>query len=125
MQGPVHCIQTDASAHWGYGASSDFQWLQQAWSPEWSEVSIMAKELVPNNFSCTVWAPLLTRACLEFQCDNLTLVEVINKGFSKDLKVMHLFRCLWFFRNLYDISIHVSHIPGVQNNTVDHARYVV
>jgi len=79
----------------------------------------MAKELLPIIFSCVVWGPLLTRRHVEFYCDNLSLVEAINKGSSKDLMVMHLLRCLWFFQALFDISIHVSHIPGVQNCAAD------
>jgi len=79
----------------------------------------MAKELVPIIFSCTVWGSLLTKTCVEFQCDNLSLVKAINKGSSKDVMVMHLLRCLWFFQAIFDISIHVSHIPGVQNCAAD------
>ena len=33
--------------------------------------------------------------------------------------VMHLLRCLWFFQALFDISVHVSHIPGVHNCVAD------
>jgi len=79
----------------------------------------MAKELVPIIFSCAVWGPLLARTCTEFHCDNLSLVEAINKGSSKDQMVMHLLRCLWFFQAVFDISIHVSHISGAQNSAAD------
>jgi len=119
VQEPVCCIQTDASGHWGCGVRFDSLWLQHAWSLEWTDISIMAKELVPIIFSCAVWGLLLTRRHVEFQCDNLSLVEAINKGCSKDIMVMHLLRCLWFFHALFDISIHVSHIPGVQNCATD------
>ena len=111
----LHCIQTDASGHWGCRACLNLLWFQHAWSPEWSGISIMTKELVPIIFSCAVWGSLLTKTHVEFQCDNLGLVEAINKGSSKDVMVMHLLRCLWFFPAIFDISIHVSYIPGVQN----------
>jgi len=39
----LHCIQTDASSHWGCGACLDSLWSQHAWSPEWLGISIMAK----------------------------------------------------------------------------------
>ena len=103
-QEPVCCIQTDASGHWGCGAHFDSLWLQHAWSLEWTDISIMAKELVPIIFSCVVWGPLLTRRHVEFYCDNLSLVEAINKGSSKDLMVMHLLRCLWFYLTLLSTS---------------------
>jgi len=114
-----NCIQTDASGHWGCGARFSSQWLQHSWSALWADISIMAKELVPIIFSCAIWGPLLARTHTEFQCDNLSLVEAIQKGSSKDNMVMHLLRCLWFFQALFDISIHVSHIPGVQNTAAD------
>ena len=72
----------------------------------------MAKELVPIMFSCAIWAPLLARSHTEFQSDNLSLVEAINKGTSKDPTVMHLLRCLWFLQALFNIAIIASHIPG-------------
>ena len=74
----------------------------------------MAKELVPIVFSYAIWAPLLARSHTEFQCDNLSLVEAINKGNSKDPMVMHLLRCLWFLQALFNIAIIASHITGVQ-----------
>ena len=61
----------------------------------------------------------LTRSHTEFQCDNLSFVEAINKDTSKDPMVMHLQRCLWFFQALFNISIRVSHIPGVLNISAD------
>jgi len=116
---PDYCIQTDASGHWGCGARFGSQWLQHAWSASWADVSIMAKELVPIIFSCVAWGPLLARKCTQFHCDNLSLVEAIQKGSSKDTMVMHLLRCLWFFQARFDISIHVSHIPGTLNTAAD------
>ena len=81
----------------------------------------MAIELVPIIFSCAVWGHLLMKTHLEFQCNNLSLVEGVNKGHSKHLMVMHLLRCLWFFQALFNISIHLSHIPGAQNRAADYA----
>jgi len=115
----LHCIQTDASSYWRCKACLNSLWFQHAWLPEWSHISIMAKKLVPIIFSCAVWGSLLTKTPVGFQCDNLSLMEAINKGSSKDVMVMHLLRCLWFFQAIFDISIHVSHIPGVQNCAAD------
>ena len=112
-------IQTDASGHWGCGACFVHQWLQQPWSEEWRDVSIMAKELVPIVLSCAVWGTSLSRSRVKFQCDNLILVEVINKGSSKDVMVMHLLRCLWFFQAFFNLNIVASHIPGVLNTAPD------
>ena len=53
--------QTDASGSWGCGAFFEGRWLQLKWSPQWSEVQIMPKELLPIVLSCVVWGPILAR----------------------------------------------------------------
>ena len=68
----------------------DHQWPQNAWSTDWKAVSTMTKELVPIMFSCAIWVPLLAQSPTEIQCDNLSLVEAVNKGTSKDPIIMHL-----------------------------------
>ena len=69
--------------------------------------------------SCVVWGSTLSRQRIEFKCDNLALVEAINKGSSKETQVMHLLRCLWFFTAYFDVSINASHLPGVLNTSAD------
>ena len=113
------CIQTDASGSWGCGALFDKHWFQYTWSDKWSTVGIMAKELVPIVLSCAIWGPLLAKKTTVFQCDNRSLVEAINKGSSKDLMVMHLLRCLWFFTAVFDMQLIATHIAGVANEAAD------
>ena len=112
-------IETDASGSWACGAWFCCHWLQYKRPADWAEIGIMAKELIPILFSCVVWGTTLSRRRLEFKCDNLALVEAINKGSSKDKLVMHLLRCLWFFTAYLDISITASHLPGVLNTSAD------
>ena len=54
-------IQTDASGSWGCGAFFKGRWPQLWWSPQWSGVHIMAKELLPIVLSCAIWGPVLAR----------------------------------------------------------------
>ena len=114
-----HQIWTDASGAWGCGAQFGDQWFQFPWPLEWKPITIMAKELVPIIFSCSVWGRLLSRKRVQFFCDNLGLVKSIQKGASKDNIVMHLLRCLWFFTAHHDIHITACHLPGVQNMAAD------
>ena len=113
-------IQTDASGSWGCGAFLLGQWLQWEWSPTWKSIGIMAKELAPIVLSCAVWGKLLSHKRVLFQCDNQSVVAAIQKGSSKDVSVMHLLRCLWFFVAYYDIDITSTHIAGIANTTADH-----
>ena len=87
--------------------------------PEWTPITIMAKELVPIILSCSIWGRLLNRKKVQFFCDNLGLVDSIWKGASKDNIVMHLLICLWFFTAHYDIHITITHLRGVQNTAAD------
>ena len=96
------------------------QWLQWQLPSEWSTIGIMAKELIPILFSCVAWGAQLSKKHINFQCDDASLVAAINKGSSRDLLVMHLLRCLWFFAAHYDIYVTATHLPGITNITADH-----
>ena len=76
------------------------QWLEWQWPPEWYEVGIMAKELIPIIFTCIVWGPRLAKHHINFQCNNANLVIAIKKGSSKDKFVMHLLRPLSFLLHI-------------------------
>lgn len=112
-------IYTDASGSWGCGAFMVGQWLQWKWSSKWAFQGIMAKELVPIVLSCIVWGPQLSKQSVLILCDNLSLVNAVNKGTSKDPLVMHLLRCLWFFTAYFDVALTANHIPGASNTTAD------
>ena len=116
---PNHIITSDASGTWGCGAVFESQWLQLAWSREWTELDIMAKELVPIVLNCAIWGPLLSGSSVEFHCDNSSVVSSITKGSSKEIMVMHLLRCLWFFSAHFNIQISACHIPGTSNTAAD------
>ena len=53
---PDYFIAMDASG--GCGAVFGTQWMQLAWSADWAQRDIMAKELLPIVLSCVVWGPL-------------------------------------------------------------------
>ena len=114
-----HCIQTNASGSWGCGAFFEGKWLQWQWPSKRLYASIMAKELIPITLCCAVWGPKLTRYKVLIHYDNLSLVNAISKGSSKEKDVMRLLRCMWFFTAYFDIDLHVEHIAGVYNTTAN------
>jgi len=86
----------------------------------------MPKELVPVLFSCVVWGLTLSRKKIKFKCDNLALVEAINKGSSKDSMVMYLLRSLWFFTAYLDISIRATQgIEYVSRHVIEKSAAVI
>ena len=106
----------DTSGSWGCAALFGKHWFRPN---EWSTGTIMAKELVPIVLGCAVWGPLLTEKSTVFQCDNHGLMQAINKGSSRDLMVMHLLRCLWYFTTFFDMQMMAIHIPGAAKNSTD------
>ena len=47
------------------------------------------------------------------------MVAILKSGCSKDERVMHLMRCLFFVLAHYNMSIIGQHIPGVENRAAD------
>ena len=118
---PNLSAQTGASGTWECAAALSSLWCHWQWPPKWSSVGIMAKELILIILTCVAWGTQLSKHHINFQCDNLSLVAVINKGSAKDQFVMHLFRCLWFlWHATYDIYITATHLSGAINVTADH-----
>lgn len=87
-------------------------WLQLEWSPQWSDVKIMAKELLPIVLNCAAWDPILPSHEVLFQSDNSSVVAAIQKGSAKDSIIMHLLHSL--------LIVFVAHIAGVDICTADH-----
>ena len=70
--------------------------------------------------SFAVWGKLLWCQKVLFQCDNSSVVTLIQKGSCKDptsdSSPVHLI----IFNVYYDIDVIATHIPGVANATADH-----
>ena len=113
-------IYTDASGAWGCGAICGIYWFQWQWPAEWKQVRIMCKELAPIVLSCAVWGSIFSKHCVLFGCDNLSLVNSLNKGSSKDPAVIQLLQILWLFTAYFDISITTSNVLGAHNSAADH-----
>jgi hypothetical protein len=50
-------ITSDASGRWGCGAISNDLWMQLQWPPEWAQVSISPKELIPIELAMATLGP--------------------------------------------------------------------
>lgn len=54
------------SGSWDCKAVLHTLWLQWQWSPEWTSMGIMAKELTPIIFSCVAWGLQLSKKVVNF-----------------------------------------------------------
>ena len=116
---PDHEVYTDASGGFGCGAIWANHWLQFKWPLSYSAVAISPKELVPVVMACFVWGHTWQGHVVHFHSDNEAVVAVVNSGYSKDAKMMHLVRCLFFVLAKWDIMLYACHIPGVLNIAAD------
>ena len=126
-QAAVH-IWTDASGCFGCGAldPQTSAWIQMKW-PEshgasgsgWWEESIATKELLPIVLACAIWGTRWSGLTVVVHCDNLGVVAVVNSGYSRVPRIMHLLRCLFFIRAHYQFILWAVHVPGVENILAD------
>ena len=120
-------VWTDASGGWGYGAWWKFQWLSVPWAAALHEVdkgglvedSIAVRELVPVVVAAAIWGQGWRGKLIQFNSDNMSVVEVVNKRYSKKAMLMHLLRCLVFFAARESFWFCAQHVPGVLNGRAD------
>ena len=118
---PSANVFSDASGSWGCGAVWGKLWCQGRWPADWAPINIMVKELVPVVIAAALWGRYWTRQLVIFHIDNMAVVEVLNKGSSKEPsgRVMHLLRCLSFICAHHQFSFKATHVAGVHNSIAD------
>ena len=67
-------------------------------------MSFMAKELVPIILYIVVLRSVLAKQETLFQHNNLSSVDAICKGSSKDKVVIHQLRCLYFSLPIFTLN---------------------
>lgn len=83
------------------------------------KANITRKELIPIILAAAIWGHQWSRKTIVAQCDNLAVVEVLNRGYSREPDIMHLMRCLFFFSAHFHFRVITKHIPGKQNILAD------
>lgn len=101
------------------------QWIQLLWNftqgfSRIAEVqSIMWMELLPIVLASTAWGPALKGQRVTVHCDNMGAVALVNSGYSRVPKIMHLLQCLFFSKVYYQFVVQVAHIEGAYNTSAD------
>ena len=120
-------VWTDASGSFGCGAicPTFSRWIQLPWrgtetSQDMDEgQSIMWMELLPIVLACALWGPVLRGRSVTVRCDNSGAVALVKSGYSRVPLIMHLLRCLFFFKACYQFSLHAVHVEGIDNDWAD------
>ena len=56
---------------------------------------------------------------VKFICENQAVVEVINRGYSRDRTLMQLMCSLFFVVDKFNFWFEAANVPGVENNIAD------
>ena len=116
---PSACFASDASGHWGCGASWDTRWFQFRWPQSAMTNHISFLELVAVLMACAVWGPMWRGRTVLCWCDNQAAVCAIAARSCRDAKMMHLLRCLFFLEACCQFELVASHVPGIHNGLAD------
>ena len=75
-------VTSDALGSWGCGAIHNTSWFQLAWPSDLASKPIHCEEIVPIVGACLLWGSAWKQNTVTFKCDNIAVVEVINRGYS-------------------------------------------
>jgi len=115
----VH-LWSDASGHWGCGAHWQGLWFNLPWgSLPIAAEPIAGKELFPILVTSMLWGNLWKGCTVCCHCDNIAVVEVVNRQSAKNPLMSHLMRCLFFASAQFDFDMVARHIPGSENDAAD------
>ena len=109
-------LTSDVSGTWGSGAFANSQRFQVEWSNEFKAFLIHVKELIPIVIGAIIWRCDWSGEIVRFICNNQAIVEVVNRGYSRDSTLMQLMRSLFFVAAKFNFWFEAAHIPGIENN---------
>ncbi len=107
-------LYSDASKL-GFGGTFGSNWIQGHWPEGWKEKHITVLETYPLLALIMTFGHKMRNSWIKFHCDNMAVVEIINKQSSKDGQIMSIVRPLVLKLLLLNISFQAVHIPGVTN----------
>ena len=117
-------LYTDASSTIGFGGYYQGQWFYGAWpekvlSAVSDDLSIAFKELYPIVVAAILWGEHWSKKRIQFHCDNLPTVQILNKGRSPCPLIMKLLRRLVITATIHSFTYLAKHIPGATNLIAD------
>ncbi len=115
-------MYTDASRA-GLGDTYGFYWIQGACPESWKDLNIIVLELYPKLLMLQLFGYKLGNSRILCYCDNIAIVQFINKQSSKDSRIMSLLRPLVWELRKYNISFHCEHLSSEDNylaNAISH-----
>src|SRR5207253_2880469 len=95
---PQNTVFTDASGDIGFGAFFNGKWFSLPWPRDFKITarsprdSMALRELFPLILASYVWGPYFRSSFVIFMCDNMSAVEILNRGRSKIVVLNNLLK---------------------------------
>nr|XP_033777770.1 uncharacterized protein LOC117349008 isoform X1 [Geotrypetes seraphini] len=116
-------LYSDAAGGVGFGLFCGGAWCAERWPEEWAAAGITKNitllELFPLVVACELWADVFRNRRVVFWCDNLGVVEVVNRQAARCLAVNSLMRELVLRCLRLNLYMRARHVPGFQNGIAD------
>jgi hypothetical protein len=115
---------TDAASNSGFGGYFDGEWFSEPWPEDLmrhtdGNMSMAFMELYPIVVAAILWGNVWKGKRIQFMCDNEAVVNIIQKGRSKETYIMKLMRRLVMCSVQNNFVIYSKHVPGVFNEIAD------
>ena len=81
--------------------------------------NIVQLEMLNVVVALKVWADLWANKCIHIYCDNQAVVDVLTYGNTRDQVLSTCARNVWLTRAMFNISLIVSHIKGLDDGVAD------
>ena len=117
----VYSAAVDACTTGG-GMSFERDWLYVNWAkdyPSLCDSHINVKEAASVLLALKRWGPQWSNSKVVIWSDNKTAVACINKGTSRSREIMSIIREIFWYRELYNITLCCNYLPGVWNVLAD------
>ena len=83
------------------------------------KLSINSLELLTIVITLKLWGSLLANQQIIIKCDNMSSVQVVNSGFSRDSFHQSCLREICYFAAINNFCIKAVHVKGVDNRIPD------
>ena len=114
---PSHHVYSDASKNYGCGAFDvSFRLVQGEVAQSLGDVIHRPKEIFAD-CHCGGYQWQGCHVC--FHSDNMAVVSVLVKRATKDARMNHLLRTLFFYTAIYKFHFLSEHIPGIRNTAAN------
>ena len=113
-------VQIDACGS-GAGGFYNGAWYHLRW-PDWSgteHLHINMKEVLALEPAARLWGHLWRDRQVTVYSDNTSAVSIINKGTTKDPRVMHSLRNVFWLSAIYNFRLRALYYPGSRNTLAD------